>query len=321
VQPRPALFQRQSPRTSGRRRDRSGRSTAKPRSSENFAAAARAGTIGAVTGLLVLNLTSCVVVVAALLVAAVLLHLVERAVGRFVSHRLGWGAVLVTGWIGVPVHEVSHLVTAVVFRHRIVGWSLFDPDPTTGTLGYVRHAHTRPSLFQLSGNFFIGVAPLVGGAVVLALLLVWMATPATLKALLVQSGLLAAVAPAADPAAFASGVGLADLGRRLAGLGGDLLAEVWRGRTWWLPLQLYLCAAVAAHLAPSGRDLTGGLRGAVVVVVALVAAAAIGAATGTSLAPALVAVPVLGLLVVLTLALQVLHALGVALVAAAFGRR
>jgi hypothetical protein len=261
-----------------------------------------------VTRLLVLNLVALGVAAAALLLAVLLLHLLERAVGRFVSHRLGWRAVLVTGWIGVPIHELSHLVTAVVFRHRIVGWSLFDPDPTTGTLGYVRHAHTRPSLYQLAGNFFIGVAPLVGGAAMLALLLVWMAPPARLLALGAQSGFLAA--PGADGLARALG----DLGLGLAG-------EIWRARTWWLPLQLYLCAAVAAHLAPSARDLAGGLRGALALVVILGAAAAITAALGASLAPALVAVPVAALLVGLTVALQALHVLGAAAFAAAFGRR
>ena len=260
------------------------------------------------TALLAHNLLALGVVAAALVAAVVLLHLVERAVGRFVSHRLGWRAVLVTGWIGVPVHELSHLVTAVVFRHRIVGWSLFDPDPTTGTLGYVRHAHTRPSLYQLAGNFFIGVAPLLGGAAVLALLLVWMVPPARLLALAGQSGLLAT----ADAAGVARALG--DLGAGLAG-------EVWRARTWWLPLQLYLCAAVAAHLAPSARDMAGGLRGALALLVILGAVAAVAAALGAGLSAALVAVPVTALLVGLTVALQALHVLGAAAFAAVFGRR
>ena len=273
------------------------------------------------TRLLVVNLSVLGVIVVTLLLVAALLHLTERGVGRFVSHRLGWRAVLVTGWIGVPVHEISHLVTAVVFRHRIVGWSLFDPDPTTGTLGYVRHAHTRPSLYQLAGNFFIGIAPLLGGGAVLALLLVWMVPPARLQAVLAQSHFFAAPATGGDPTAALGVDALAALGPRLIDLGGALLVALWRDRTWWLPLQLYLCAAVAAHLAPSARDLAGGLRGALVLVVALGAAAAITAAAGAGLQAALLAVPVLILLVALTTALQGVHLLGAAAFAAVFGRR
>jgi len=277
--------------------------------------------MGSVLHLAYLNLSVLGVAVVTLLLTGALLHVTERGVGRFVSHRLGWRAVLVTGWIGVPVHELSHLVTAVLFRHRVVGWSLFDPDPTTGTLGYVRHAHTRPSLYQLAGNFFIGVAPLVGGSVVLALLLVWMVPPARLQALLDQSHFFALPAADGDPTAAFGADALVALGLRLIDLGGALLVQVWRDRTWWLPLQLYLCAAVAAHLAPSARDLVGGLRGALVLAVVLGAAAAITAAVGASLSAVLLGVPVMILLVALTTALQGVYLLGAAAFAAVFGRR
>jgi hypothetical protein len=266
-----------------------------------------------VARLVVINLSVLGGAVAALLGALALLHLIERAVGRFVAHRLGWRAVLVTGWIGVPVHELSHLVTAVVFRHRIVGWSLFDPDPSTGTLGYVRHAYRRRSPWQLAGGFFIGVAPLAGGAAVLAAVLVWMVPPARLLALLGESGLFAA--PVTDAGAAA------ELARRLGTLALGLAAAVWRSRSWWLVLQLYLCAAVAAHLAPSGRDLVGGLPGAALVAVLLVGAAVGCAWRGTTLAGALVLVPAAGLLVLLTALFQTLYAAAVAGVAAVFGRR
>jgi hypothetical protein len=268
-----------------------------------------------VAPLLVLNLTVLGGLAAALVLALGLLHLLERVVGRFVSHRLGWRAVLVTGWIGVPVHEVSHLAMAVVFRHRIVGWSLFDPDPATGTLGYVRHAYRRRNPWQLLGSFFIGIAPLVGGAAVLALVLVWMVPPTRLVAMLTQSGLV----PPAQTAPHL--LSAADLIRGLGDLGLRLAAGLWHARTPWLPLQLYLCAAVAAHLSPSPRDLLGGLLGALFFTVVLAAGAALGALLGASLGGALLVVPVMALLVTLTGLFQGLYAVTVAVIAACFGRR
>ncbi len=58
----------------------------------------------------------------------------------------------------MPLHELSHLVTAKLFGHRIVGVAFFDPDPATGTLGYVRHAYSKRTPLQLVGNFVIGIA-------------------------------------------------------------------------------------------------------------------------------------------------------------------
>jgi len=263
------------------------------------------------------NLASIALVGAALFVALAVLHLMERAVGRFVAHRLGWRAVLVTGWIGVPVHELSHLLTAVVFRHRIVGYSLFDPDPSTGTLGYVKHAHSRPTAWQMAGYFFIGVAPLVGGAAVLSLVLSWMVPPERLWAL-VKRGLGEGIQ---DPARLLELSVLAGMGERLLRATWALLREIWHSRTSWLPLQIYLLVAVAAHLAPSRRDLSGGLRGGFVVVLVLVGGAAVAALLGKSLAPLVALVPALGLLVVATLVFELLYLALVAAWAALFGRR
>jgi hypothetical protein len=265
--------------------------------------------------LFVLNLTVFGCASVALLAALMLLHLCERAVGRFVSHRLGWRAVLVTGWIGVPVHELSHLCAALIFRHRIVGWSLFDPDPTSGTLGYVRHAYRRRSPWQLAGTFFIGIAPLLGGAAALALLGAWMVPPARLGALVTEGRLAAPPPSAVDPAA------IGEIAHRLGRFGLNLAAEVWRARTPWLPLQLYLCAAIAAHIAPSPRDLIGGLPGAMLLALVLMGVALAGAAMGIFLSAPLGLVSLIALLAALAGAFQALHALGAALFAACFGRR
>src|SRR5262249_26871125 len=163
------------------------------------------------------------------------LNAVERASGRVVAHHLGWRGVLITGWLGVPLHELAHLVTAKLFGHRIVGVAFFDPDPSTGTLGYVRHAHAKRTAWQTVGNAFIGVAPLLTGAMALGLLLAWMVRPSTLVPLLVT------------PARRLHDVADLRLVARDALLVvWRLVRAVWQQRTWWLPLQLYLGICVAS---------------------------------------------------------------------------
>jgi hypothetical protein len=71
--------------------------------------------------------------------------------------------------IGTPVHELSHLLAALVFRHKIKRFSLFSPD-ASGRLGYVEHAYDPQSLYQRVGCFFVGIAPLLGGFLALLLL-------------------------------------------------------------------------------------------------------------------------------------------------------
>ena len=77
----------------------------------------------------------------------------------------------VTGFIGTPVHECSHALMCLIFRHKIIEVKFFKFDSSDGVLGYVRHTYNRRSLYQRIGNLFIGVAPLVVGSLILAGLL------------------------------------------------------------------------------------------------------------------------------------------------------
>lgn len=221
-----------------------------------------------------------------------LLHWQERAAGRFVAHRLGWRAVLLTGWLGVPVHELGHLAAAHLFRHRVVSWRLFDPDPVSGTLGFVRHSHDPRSPWQRIGVTVVPLAPLLSGSLVLGLLLLWMLPLAE-----VQRLGRAALALGRDAELRAFALGAVALLRAF-------VAALWQHRTPWLPLQLYLGVCVASHLCPSRSDLRGALPGLLLLALITSLGAAAAGQLGHSLGALSGGVLPLAALALLTGALQ-----------------
>ncbi|WP_117233505.1 hypothetical protein [Vibrio maerlii] len=72
-----------------------------------------------------------------------------------------------TRWVGTPVHELSHVVMCVVFRHRIVKIEWVDP---TGLGGAVIHQWNPKSYYQNLGNIFIATAPFYFGVFLIVLL-------------------------------------------------------------------------------------------------------------------------------------------------------
>jgi len=236
------------------------------------------------------------------------LHLQERLSGRYLAHKLGWRAVLITGWLGVPVHELAHLITAKLFGHRIIAWKLFEPDPVSGTLGYVRHAYSRQNLWQVLGTLFIGLAPLALGGLLLSGLLVWMLPPPALNTLVRQ----------AQELSIGAANGAQDLPRGLQALLWGFCTALWVNRTWWLPLQLYLGICIASHLCPSPGDLAGAWPGSVLGTILTLGVVALQSSRGVSLA---VAGSVLIPLLLLTLATTLFQGLYVALVGMVFRLR
>ena len=105
-----------------------------------------------------------------LLILVVLLNLSAIFTARL-SVRF-WGRNLFLygfGWLGCSIHELSHAFFALIFGHKISEITLFDPNSNGESLGHVSHSYNKRSIYQKTGNFFIGISPLLFGGIVLFL--------------------------------------------------------------------------------------------------------------------------------------------------------
>ena len=96
-----------------------------------------------------------------------LISLINRTFFRLVNYNRG--VCLATGLLGTPIHELSHALMCVVFRHKVHEIKLFQADAQNGVLGYVRHSYNPKNWWQNIGNYFIGIAPILCGSAVILL--------------------------------------------------------------------------------------------------------------------------------------------------------
>ena len=215
-------------------------------------------------------LLPCLYLLVPLVVCALAIHWFERIIQRRLSSRFGWKSVLWTGWLGTPIHETSHVLMCPVFRHRIDEVAFFEPDPKSGRLGYVRHSFHQGNWFEEMGNLFIGVAPLLGGSLVLLTLLYVFypeAATATWESTSNQSSQL--VTPSELDGTFSDSIPRSQNGiwQRLwlqtSAMVSQLLSVAdWTKARWWIFLYLVLC--VGSHMAPSKSDYQGSLKGGLI---------------------------------------------------------
>ena len=178
---------------------------------------------------------------------AVVIHWFESVTQRRLAERFGWHSVLWTGWLGTPIHELSHAFMCRVFQHRIDEIALFEPDRESGRLGYVRHSFRTGNWYQELGNLFIGIAPLLGGSIVLALLL-WLFYPDA------ASSAIESTRAEDDGDAFTKMFTI------VGALCGNILTVTNLATIrFWTFIYLVLC--VGSHMAPSWSDYRGASRG------------------------------------------------------------
>lgn len=102
-----------------------------------------------------------------IIAAGMILGFFERIINNLLISSFGRKGILVTAWLGTPVHELGHAIMCLIFGHSITKIKLLDTKSETGILGYVEHSYNPRSLYKRIGNFFIAIGPIISGTLVL----------------------------------------------------------------------------------------------------------------------------------------------------------
>ncbi len=162
------------------------------------------------------------------------------------------GIVKLTGYIGLPVHELSHALMCVLFGHSVKKIELFNQKKRARILGYVEHTYYKDNPYHQIGNFFIGVSPIVAGGGVI-LLLLWLLVPSLFSRI---SGEIASLG---GEFAFTG-----EFFGRLLDTAFHVIKNVFalsnfKNPFYWLCLVLIF--AIAIHMEISTSDIVSGARG------------------------------------------------------------
>jgi hypothetical protein len=103
-----------------------------------------------------------------------LIQFISQLTFKSLANAFGSGGTYVVAWLGTPIHELGHALFCLIFLHKIDEIKFFSPDADSGTLGYVYHKWNPKNPWQVIGNFFIGIGPMVLGCAVLFGLFYWL---------------------------------------------------------------------------------------------------------------------------------------------------
>jgi len=183
-----------------------------------------------------------------------LIQFISQLTFKSLGNSMGPKGTYLVAWLGTPIHELGHALFCLIFFHRIEDMKIFQADPDSGTLGYVYHTWNPKNPWQVLGNFFIGVGPVILGCAVLFGLFyfimpdsgnVWHSIISNVSSVEKGSSITAYLATFRD-----SAVAILKLIFTWGNLG------LWR---FWLFLYLSVC--IASNIRLSWADVKGSLIG------------------------------------------------------------
>lgn len=170
----------------------------------------------------------------------------EKKRNEWLRRSVGERGIYSTAWIGVPVHEMGHAIVCLLFGHKVEEMRLVQFGAPDGTLGYVNHSYDPHNMYHRIGLFFIGIAPIIMGVVVVTASLYFL-LPNTFDEwfdMIHQSG-------------DVTGVLTSSL---------TLMTTLFGFENWQNPLFyvfLILAISVTSHMSLSKPDITGATSGLV----------------------------------------------------------
>lgn len=186
-----------------------------------------------------------------------LIDQLEAITHTYLMSVFGWGAIIFTGLIGTPIHEIGHWLGCKLFGFKVMEVSLFRPlaSRNDGILGFVSYSYDRSSLWHQLGCFITGIAPLMFGGVVIILVLRFL-TPEVYQRILNR----------VESASKNSGIkkGLSVFWAAFSGFWIGLFSL----RKWGILrgiICLYIVLSVSMHMSLSRQDLVGASTGLLVV--------------------------------------------------------
>lgn len=183
------------------------------------------------------------------LILILTLFVLQRLVFLLSAKILDGKVIYLSAWVGAPIHELSHALFCFIFGHKVQKIVLFNPDKR-GTLGYVTHSYNNRNIWQVMGNFFIGIAPLFGGLLGLYLV-TWL--------------LLDDAVNFFNLLRVSTFQNLANIQLSQLVLLNEQIIQFIESAYIVSPIKViiwaYLCAAISLHLSPSKEDLKGAWVG------------------------------------------------------------
>jgi hypothetical protein len=189
------------------------------------------------------------------LLLAFVMHLLAGFIAARACRLIGRNAfLLIFGCFGTIVHEGGHAIFCLLFGHRITAIKWFDFSCGDGTLGYVRHSYGRNSFYQRSGNFFIGIGPILLGTVVIYFA----------SRYLLEPELFASIRHNADSAMSVSEHSIIAIAGSVGHNCLAIVSAIFTAKNladWKFYLFLYLTLSVGSSITLSPQDIRGASSG------------------------------------------------------------